>query len=58
MTYNDDGGEDNNFYYTYNLTAGNVYYISARYYDSSSNGNFSINVSMPNNTSTLVAVSK
>ena len=35
LTSNDDGGSGNNFRYTYNVTAGMLYYIGARAYSTS-----------------------
>ncbi|MCD8015880.1 MAG: Ig-like domain-containing protein [Lachnospiraceae bacterium] len=40
LTKNDDGGEDENFKFTYTLTAGATYYLAVRYYSSSSVGTF------------------
>ena len=35
LTYNDDGGDSNNFLITYNLSAGETYYIAAKVYSGS-----------------------
>ena len=42
LSYNDDGGYENNFSITCSLTAGATYYVGARYYYSSTSGNIKI----------------
>ena len=39
---NDDGGEGNNFSITYELVAGETYYIAVRFYSSSKTGTFTV----------------
>ena len=38
LTYNDDGGSNSNFSYTYSVTAGTLYYIGIKAYSSSTSG--------------------
>ena len=42
LIYNDDGGYGANFMITYSLTAGQTYYVGARYYDSTKSGGFTV----------------
>lgn len=45
ITYNDDGGNGNNFLISYSMTAGETYYIAVRYYNSSTTGSFTVQFS-------------
>ncbi|MBO5407801.1 MAG: leucine-rich repeat domain-containing protein [Clostridia bacterium] len=45
ITSNDDSGDGNNFYISYNLTAGNTYYLAVKLY--SGTGDFSIMIEEP-----------
>ena len=42
LAYDDDGGDDNNFRITYDLTAGTTYYFGARYYSGDVTGAFDV----------------
>ncbi|MCD7883999.1 MAG: Ig-like domain-containing protein [Lachnospiraceae bacterium] len=42
LTSDDDGGTDNNFKITYDLSAGETYYLAVRYYSSSNVGAFTV----------------
>ena len=44
LSYNDDGGTNNNFSISYSLVAGSVYYLQVRFYGSSTSGSFSVKV--------------
>ncbi|MCD8005069.1 MAG: hypothetical protein LUE91_05390, partial [Oscillospiraceae bacterium] len=44
LAEDDDGGSGTNFRISYTLTAGETYYLAARYYSSSSTGSFSVYV--------------
>ncbi|MCD7769222.1 MAG: dockerin type I domain-containing protein, partial [Oscillospiraceae bacterium] len=44
LTSNDDGGDNLNFRISYTLTAGETYYLVARYYSSDTTGTFSVYV--------------
>ena len=44
LTSDDDGGEENNFKFTYHLTAGETYYVGVRYYSSSDSGVIPVNL--------------
>jgi hypothetical protein len=50
LVSNDDDGDGNEFYFSYNLTAGETYYISAGSYNDYNEGNYGNNVG----TTTLV----
>ncbi len=45
LTYNDDGGSGGNFSYTYNVTAGTLYYIGVRAYSYSTSGSATVYIS-------------
>lgn len=45
LTYNDDGGNGNNFLISYSMTAGNTYYIAVKFYSSSTTGSFTVQFS-------------
>ncbi len=45
LTYNDDGGNGNNFLISYSMTAGNTYYIAVKFYNSSTTGSFTVQFS-------------
>lgn len=48
ITYNDDGGEGNNFKITYSMNKGNVVYLRVRGYNWDRTGEFILSISSPN----------
>lgn len=45
LAYDDDGGNGSNFKASYEMTAGTVYLLAARYYNSNKTGSFDVSVS-------------
>lgn len=57
LTSNDDGGYGTNFMISYNLTAGQTYYVGARYYDTTKTGTIYVFAElMTDNGSTLFSL--
>ncbi len=44
ITHNDDGGENTNFYISYNLSSNTTYYVKVRHYSSSGTGNYNLKI--------------
>ena len=55
LTYKDQGGTNNNFKYTYSVTAGTTYYAAAKLYSSSSTGSFQTVFTFPQTVSYTVS---
>lgn len=51
IAFDDDSGNNNNFSFSYNVTAGQVYYIWIKSYDKSFAGNVTLNISSAASTS-------
>ena len=58
LTYNDDGGEKQNFLINRDVVSGNTYYLSCKYYSSTATGSFTVKLEKYSETAKSISSCK